>query len=113
VQSLNEAGLLWIIEIGFQCDPRITLHIRSPCTAKVEAVILRACLEEDALGSEVCEWEGIQEVVEESRVHIGEFLGVGPGTFPGLGLWLEIGVEEYYIDVLDFVLNVLRDIFRL
>ena len=67
------------------------------------AVVLGTSLQEDALGIESCEWERTKKVVEEGRVDVHEFLGIRPGTRSRLGLWLEVGVEEHNIDVLDLV----------
>ena len=43
-------------------------------------IVLGTSLQEDALGGESCQRERTEEVVEEGRVDVHEFLGIGPGA---------------------------------
>jgi hypothetical protein len=76
----------------------------------VNAVVLGACLQEDAFGRKIRERESVEEVVQKSGVHIAKFLCVRPSSTARLGLWLEVRIEEYDVDVLDFVLERFGDV---
>ena len=72
----------------------IGFNARKARAADVDAVVLRAGLEEEAFGVDVAEGEGAEKVAEEGLVDFDELFGVGPGWLAGRWRRLEVGVEE-------------------
>lgn len=92
---VEEEFLLGIVEVGVEVGGlRVGFDGGEARAADVQAVVLRAGLQQDALRGEVGQGQGGEEVGEQGGVYLDEFVGIGPDWGAGRRWGLEVGVEE-------------------
>lgn len=71
-----QAIFLWVVEVVLQLHTLVSLEARICGRTDVKAVMLRACLQQEALRSQSSIFETLHEVHDEICVQLGKSIGV-------------------------------------